>query len=270
MTYKLDDTDRDILEFRPNIAFIEPDQQPGVIKGVDEPQLEDVQDARNKIKKLAQAVNTLATAVQARVDQRAANMFIQLNKDADTDAVHAMLRRFPDADPYKITYAQYRECRNAIRAKGEEIGKQALITTDQVEEARAKLAVGGAGLYVPGGFNKDGAQNGALRPENDANSYVIPPLNIEKVQIDLICILVNFIWKNFIKTAMKGLPLIGAAVFALPDKLCDPGFEGEGFPGLQILGDTPNDLLSGRTASKKVSETAQKAADAGIKGLDNV
>ena len=267
MACRFDSTDRDILEFRPNIAFVEPDQQDGVIEGIDEVQFEDVQESRARIKKLATAVNTLATAVQARVDQRCEDMFITLDKDADAEAVSAMLRRFPGEDPYKITYSQYRACRSAIRAKGEEIGKQAIISPAQIEEARAKLAVGGAGMYTPGGFDKATTGSGGLRPERNTNSFIIPPVNIEKIQIDLICILVNYIWKNYIKKFLSGIPLVGGAVLALPDKICDPGFDGDGLPGLYLLGDEPDDLLSGRTASQKLSEAGRKAAEAGLGGL---
>lgn len=267
MGCRLDSTDRNVLEFRPNIAFIEPDQQDGVIEGIDEVQFEDVQDSRSRIKKLASAVNTLATAVQARVDQRCDGMFITLDKDADAETVSAMLRRFPGEDPYKITYSQYRSCANAIRAKGEEIGKQAIISPAQVEEARAKLAVGGPGMYVPGGYDRADTKSGGLRPERNADAYIIPPVNIEKIQIDLICILMNYIWKNYVKKAMKTLPLIGMAIFALPDKICDPGFDGEGLPGLYLLGQEQDDLLSGRTAESKLSEVSQKAAEFGVGGL---
>ena len=54
MTDRLEDSDRSVLEYRPNIAFVEPDQQEGVIDGVDDVQFEDVQDARLQIKKLAE------------------------------------------------------------------------------------------------------------------------------------------------------------------------------------------------------------------------
>ena len=106
----------------------------------------------------------------------------------------------------------------------------------------------GSSLYVPGGYNKDGAESGTLRPELNKEGYVIEPLDIQQVQIDFICILVNYIWKEFIKPSMIGLPVVGLAIQALPDQLCDPGFDGD-IPGLYILGQEPDDLLTGKVAA---------------------
>lgn len=248
MTCKLDNEDRGILTFRPNIAFVEPDQQPGVIDGIDYPQFEDVQAGRQRIKKLAEAVNKLATATQARVDQRAKGIVIELNRDADQDAIQAMRRRFPDDDPTKITYEQYRACRNGVIGKGVSIGDQAVVSADQVKSARDTLSTG---RFAPGGYGTKEAENGGLRPENDGQGQIIPPINIEEVQINLICILVNFIWKNFIKKIIvnsAGIP-VGLAFKALPDQICDPGADIQ-IPGLLILGDEPDDLLSGKVATQ--------------------
>lgn len=265
MARELDTEDKGVLEYRPNIYFTEPEQQPGEIEGLNFLQTEDIEDARDRIKKLAQAINTLATAVQARVDQRADDMVIELDPDVDADAIHAMLRRFPGQDPRKITYRQYRECKNGILAKGEEIGKQALISPEQVQDARDRLGLG-RNLYVPGGFDVDGLDNGSLRPELNKSAYILPPLNIDRVQVDLICILVNYIWKEYIKELLGKLPIVGAAAIALPDKICDAGFEGDAIPGLYLLGMEPDDLLSGKTAEdsvervgKQLEETTQES-----------
>jgi hypothetical protein len=250
MASKLDSESRNILTFKPNITFVEPDQQDGVIEGEDFVQLEDVQAGRQKIKKLAEAVNKLATGVQARVDQRASGIVIQLDSNADQDAIQAMRRRFPDADPTKITYDQYRQCRNGVIAKGIEIGDQALVRSKDVESANNILA--GSGRFSPGGYRTNESTNGGLRPELDTNAYIIPPINVEEVQISLICILVNFIWKNFIKaTIVKAAPPVSFAFQGLPDKLCEVAASID-IPGLLILGEKPDDLLTGKVAAEAV------------------
>jgi hypothetical protein len=50
MTKRLKQTDRDILGFRPNIAFIEPDQEEGTIEGEDKPAFENLEQDRERIK----------------------------------------------------------------------------------------------------------------------------------------------------------------------------------------------------------------------------
>ena len=258
MVKKLDDSDRDLLKFRPNIVFIEPDQEPGVIDPVAEEvplQLEDVQEARARIKQLAKAVNTMAAAIQARADQRAKTMVIQLDLNVDQDAIQAMRRKFPSTpenpvDPTKITYGQYRIVKDDIRGHGTETAKKALVLPDDVQKARDEMQ-GGAGRFVPGQFGSEAANTGGLRPELDARAHIIEPLNIEEIQINLICILVNFIWKNFVLPAFKpiAIPFVGSLADALPQKLCNPGSDIE-IPGLFILGNGVPDLLSGKVADK--------------------
>jgi len=340
MGYRLDDFDRSILEFRPKIAFVEPDQKPGEIEGIDYPQIEDVQDAREKIKRLANAVNVLAGAVQARVDSKAKDMFISLDPTVDQDAIQAMKRRYPGADPTKITYDQYRECKNGLRAHGEEVAKQAIVTPEQVAKARDDLYAGGligtnapgsnrsallrtggvtpqttgAGIGVGtgadrfglrstglgkglgdknqdnnedtdppadrtgvgpggnkrpgfGGYDKADAGSGGFRPELNTSGQIIQPMDVEKMQVDLICILVNYIWKNYIKAILINLPFpVGPPMRLLPDQLCDPGFDYE-LPGLLLLGDEPDDLLSGKAAAQAVQELVADVAN--ITGEEN-
>lgn len=249
MVKRLDETDRGILTFRPNIAFIEPDQEEGVIEGVDTPRLEDVQADRDRIRSLANAVNVMAAAIQARADQRA-DMVVLLDPVADQETIQAMRRKFPDADPNQITYDQYRQVRGDIRNKGIELGAQPLVTPAEVELARNEL-----NTYVPGRYNTAEARTGGLRPELDNKAQIIAPVNIEEMQINLICILVNFIWKNFIKKIIvnaAGIP-VGLAFKALPDQICDPGSP-IAIPGLFILGDPLDDLLTGAVAQTAAEE----------------
>ena len=104
--------------------------------------------------------------------------------------------------------------------------------------------------FAPGGYGTKESENGGLRPEANASGHIIPPLNIEEVQIDLICILVNFTWKNFIKPAVvNASPPVSWAFKGLPDRICDPGAD-INIPGLFILGNEPDDLLTGKTAQQ--------------------
>lgn len=245
MTKNLEQDDRDILTFRPDIVFVEPEGQEGEITPIQDPiPFEDIQNERQRLRQFAKAVNTMAAAIQARADQRAKNLVIKLDPNADADAIQAMLRRFPGAPRDEITYEQYRQVREDIRRKGEAVGRQAIIQPQEVQQARDSL-----NTYVPGGYGTTLANTGGLRPELDTRAQIIPPINIEELQIDLICILLNFIWKNFIKPFIinAGGPIVGTAFRALPDQLCDPG-GGIEIPGLFILGNNVPDLLTGKVA----------------------
>lgn len=282
MGNRLDDTDRDLLTFRPDINYIEPDVQPGEITPVSEdlPQLEDVQEKRRKVMKLAHAADLLATFMQARADEKAQDMVIKLDPKADATVIQSMLRRFPGADPNRITYPQYRACKDSMREIGKQIARKANITPDQINEVRedavnmlgggtvrggqenietgtddlelrtgtldelldntipgkkqgkrrssggvpgsSKPQASGAGLEI-GGFGTDNAKTGGLRPELDTNMQIIEPLDLGEIQYSLICILVNYIWKNFILKAFDFKVLGKRISNFLPQRLCDEG-----------------------------------------------
>lgn len=288
MVKRLDSNDRSILEFRPSIDFVEPDQEPQAPNPItvepETPQVEDAEAYREQVKRLAQAVNTLAAAVQARADLRAQNMVIKLDPILDADTIQAMRRQFPGENPNQITYTQYRGCREHLRKLGEEFGRKASITPDEVEAARddairSKLAAaqgristggGAAGLpkapsagaddnaedYDPtspkqsskgnapitglgaqlGGFNTEASKTGGLRPELDERTRLFEPIDIDDFQINMICILMNYIW-NFIVDIFKKVKLpVGPSIGSLlPKRLCDPKIDIE-IPGLAILG----------------------------------
>lgn len=222
MAKKLDDASRDLLAYRPQINFVEPEVLPGEIEPLEDPvQLEDIAAERKKVRQLAKAVNALATATQARVDERAKGIIINLDPKVDAQAIMAMRRKFPDSDPTQITYAQYKECKENMRKKGEEIGKKATISPQDVEKALQDQAAAAAGEFAPGNFNQLGGYNtpaaidGGLRPELNTNAQIIEPLDIDEFQDIMMKVLVNFLWKNFIKPVIPLPP----GVPGLPDTL---------------------------------------------------
>jgi hypothetical protein len=266
MSCRFDDLDREILEFRPDITFVEPDAEPATPNPVDAPieklQLEEIESERERIKQIAKAVNALATATQARLDERAKDMVVQLDTNIDQDVIQALRRKGAD-DPTVITYEQYRECRDNIRNKGISIAAQATTTPELVAQAKeAALKAGPNAGSQLGGFGTEEAAKGGLRPELDTRATIIPPLNVEEFQIDMICILVNFIWKVFIKPIFKPIaipPPFGPSLAdLLPDRLCDPGIP-LNIPGLFILGDKPDDLLKG-----VIAQQAKESIDQGV------
>jgi hypothetical protein len=246
----LDQRDRDLLGFQPDIHFVEPDVLPGKIEAEpDPPQVEDILAKRKQVAREADAVDKLAALLQARADIRAKNMKIKLDPNVDQSIIQAVKRRFPDADSSEITYAQYRECKDDMREAGLSIAEQALVTPDKVKEniddaSKVVTGQGAAAISKLGGFNTEEARTGGLRPELDPDMQIIQPLDIGKLQIDLICIFVNFIWKNFIlKVFDFSIAGINIVDEFLPEKLCEPGGDIEA-PDIILLGAKIPDIFT--------------------------
>ena len=214
MARNINPQDQDILSFRPNIEYVEPDQQPGEITPIseDKPQLEDLIAQRTEIKQLAKAVESLATAVQAKADERAKGMVIALDPQIDYQTIQAMKRIYPNDNPNEITYEQYRSCKEGILARGKMLGQQGAITIDNVRDATRNASSSERGMTQLGGYNTLDSSNGGLRPELRKKGRIIEPIDLEEFQLNLMCILVNKLWKMFIKPIIP-LPL-------LPDSLC--------------------------------------------------
>jgi len=219
MGKRLNDKSRDILAYRPKINFVEPDIEPGEILAKEEPpQREEISNTREKVKGLAKAVNTLATAVQARVDQKAKDMIIQLDPVTDAAVVQSVKRMYghePGMNPNQITYTQYKECKERMRKKGEELGARMKITEEDLAEARNKISAPTGAVtasitegYLPniknpfvqfGGANTPAASNGGLRPELNKKAMIIDPIDMDVLQSYLVRIFVNAIWEKFIR-----------------------------------------------------------------------
>jgi len=283
----------------------------------DLPQLEDFLDKLRKTMKLAQAADILATFMQARADEKAKNMVINLDSKVDSAVIQAMTRRFPGTDPTRITYQQYRDCKDKMREAGQQIARKANVTPDQINNLREdavnmlgggtvrdsgvntgsdstdSTSAGGSttgsssttgtdssgtgtdsgingitraagrrageqqsgsgtakgtgyGLTI-GGFDTEAAKTGGLRPELDTNMQIIEPLDLAEMQFSLICILVNFIWKNFILKAFD-FKIVGKSIIDfLPKKLCKAGnIEA---PDLILLGGKIPDLFTQKPPS---------------------
>jgi hypothetical protein len=220
MAKRLDDDSRNILEFRPDIDFVEPEVEPAVPRPVPEPlQPEEILEDIRKTKALAKAVSTLAATVQARADVKAQNMVISLDPKVDAPTIAAMKRMFPDDNPTKITYDQYRDCKDKMLEKGREVAKQGIIKPEEVQDAKENarnMFTDIEAAKQTGFFGTPEAREGGLRPDLFTRGQIIEPLDIDQVQNFLICILMDFVWKIFIVKALEGIP---GASRVLPEKL---------------------------------------------------
>jgi hypothetical protein len=229
MPRPLDPKSKNILEFRPQINFVEPEVQPGVIDPItpDQPQLEDAYDDVEELRKLADAVNTLATALQSKVDEIAVDVKMAVTDDDDV-VQQAMERMFPDDDPTILTYQQYKHCKDHILQEGINIGDQLIITPDEIGAFKddAKKALdneSSRSVTQMGGFGTPENADGRLRPELQTRGQVIKPLKYKKLKAKLLCMLANMIWKKFVRPAF-GISVAGVGVQRLlPKRLCNPG-----------------------------------------------
>jgi len=349
MSQEIKSNDRDILSFQPVIEYVEPPPEAGDITPItkEEPSLADIIDRKVGLRNYADAIDKLATALQAKADKRAKNLVIKLDPNIDAAVIQSMQRRFPGEDPNFITYDQYRRAKDDIREMGKKIGSQVAMTPEVIEQQRATavqslldstdsrageilspdttpigtvspqkvdpltqisgllgnegedsslpLTVGAGELdnlsaaelaalgiaggiggisggqnvgnshivdnkkpvdgdggvpsqnkNVPrrstktkpsiGGYNDKDASQGSLRPELDNNLQIVPPIKVPEFHINLLCILINLLWKLFIYKKLKNLPVVGSAI---PKNLCDPGFD-FAIPGLWIITETPD------------------------------
>ena len=190
MSKRMDEDSREILSYRPNITFIEPEsveQAYGPFPEVPT-QIEDIQKKREEVKQLAKTVNTLATVLQARADGKAKNMKIRLDPKVDAAAIMAMRRLYPDDDSLNITYDQYKICKDRLMNKGLQLGQQVLITPESI------AAVKNQDTYTSfGGWDTEDSKNGFLRPEINSKMQIVPHIDLFDLQDSLIKIFVNFI-----------------------------------------------------------------------------
>jgi hypothetical protein len=255
MPRPLDPRSKNILEFQPQIGPVEPEVQPGVIDPItpDQPQLEDIYAEVDELEKLADAVNTLATAAQARIDEIAADIKMAVTED-DEAVLQAMARLFPDDDPTEITFKQYRACKDRIIQEGIDIGAQLIITPDEISALKdcASKAIDNETsncVTQMGGFGTPESKDGRQRPELQKRGMIIKPLNYKKLQAKLLCMLANELWKKFILPAF-GISIAGVGVKnLLPKKLCNAG------KGLEL----PNPVKLIKKGAKDFKKTAGKA-----------
>lgn len=207
-------SDKGALAFRPKIEFVEPLFTDGMEHGKAEVEEspEQIKDKWDGLDRVALALAALAEAAQMIVDNKVGDFHIGLDPNYDGHVVDALKRRFPGAESFdKVSYAQYRECRQALSEAGTAFADGAKITAEKVKEIRKNPLSQESAL----GFDLDSpkAKFGLMRPELIANNMPVEKPNLEDEKQKLLAKLANMLWKQFIKPI---IPLPG-----LPDKIAD-------------------------------------------------
>jgi hypothetical protein len=156
---------RNLLNRKPRIEFVEPDQIQDPAPPVDEvePTLNAKKEQVIELIKQYKRIEDLAVLAQERIDNRVKDLRINLNPSIDALVVESLKRTFGTEDTH-ITYAQYKEC----LAKVAQAGK----------DAAPKLTAADMKAMASDPFRKDfggyGGESGSLRPELNIDSPVKP------------------------------------------------------------------------------------------------
>jgi len=210
MSERLKQESRSILEYRPNIAFVEPDVvsvTPGV---VDHSEIKGEYDGITELKnvqQLAKHVAAIGQKVQEQADELSKGFEVNLDAQVDANCIRALQRHYPGTNPMKVTYEQYRQCKDHQRELIESMPDKILnpLKASEIEKAGTALAEGNISDFL--GF--------VGRPDIDPNQQIIPPTDIDAVQDSVLRALANMLWKNFIKPV---IPLPPGVSF-LPDEI---------------------------------------------------
>jgi hypothetical protein len=212
----LDNQDRFILNYRPQIAFVEPEADDDIPMGMftGYPDGEDIDEQWDRVGRLALAGRLLSEAFQARVDAKVGDFEIKLDPIVDKNVIDALTRRYNPDDPTRITYDQYKRCRQDMTDHGLNKANQINPDEEQIQKIRQ-------GEDVELVTDSQDAKNGLLRPDVTPEAQVIDPIDMDEFQLNLLCILMNLLWKLFLRPA---LVLLIPPPFSklIPETICEP------------------------------------------------
>jgi hypothetical protein len=206
MPSNVDARSKSILNYRPSIEYVEPKQQEVAPTPLQELKIPAVQT--NKLENLATTVDVLGAAVQAQIDQAAKDVSIKLDPAIDAATIQAVLRMFPEKATdtiFYITYQDFKACQDLIASHAADLAKQASISSEDVANAKKNIDT-----VVPGGYGTVASTDGGLRPELSKKAQIVQPIDMNDFQSDLIKILMNFLWKTFIRPPIAKIPFAGS------------------------------------------------------------
>ena len=141
---------RSILNKKPRIMFIEPEQVPedqDVLVNKRSPDLK-FEEAKNRTQAVIDQygrIEKLSDIAQKRIDERAKDVRICLDPVIDADIIISLRRKFKVTDNC-ITYAQYKHCLEEVSKAGQEVAP--MMTPEDIQNERAnsfKKSFGGFG-----------------------------------------------------------------------------------------------------------------------------
>ncbi len=210
MSERLDQESRSVLEYRPNIAFVQPDVVSEETTPVDYSKVSVPGDGVARLKQLQQMaknVKAVAEVVQEKADELSSGFEVELDTTTDGNCIRALQRHYPGANPLKVTYEQYKQCKEHQRQLMEDMPGKILnpLKESEIKKAEKALVEGDASAFL--GF--------VGRSDNDPLEQILPPVDIDAVKDSCLRALANMLWKNFVKPV---IPLPPGVSF-LPDEI---------------------------------------------------
>lgn len=162
---------RNILNRKPRIAFVEPDQVPEESQPIETaPDTDNLLTRMQTVKEQYARIEKLSEIAQKRIDDRSKTAKVCLDPVQDAKVIAAIKRHF-GTDSTCITYEQYKECLVKLSKAGQEVAPYN--TAEQMRVA------------IQDPFRKDlggsGGTPGSLRPELQITSPV-QPIDLTKFQ----------------------------------------------------------------------------------------
>jgi len=219
MSSKLDYDSRDLLEYRPDIGFIEPE-----VQSEEPPEKLYTQhiDPKTPVlvakatQKFAENIEKVAESVQEEADRLSEGFCITLDRKRDYTAIMAMRRHYPNSDPFKICYEQYKQCKEHLREVANGTSSKMLTAVSKETINKEKAAINKA--FGSSSTNRDLSEIlSSIGPKSDMRptDKLLEPLDIEEFQDTALRQLANMLWKKFIKPV---IPLPPGISF-LPDEI---------------------------------------------------
>ncbi len=210
MSQRMKQQSRSLLEYRPDISFIQPEVTSTEPTPVDHSELESSLDGVTRLKhtqQFARNAAALGKQVQEEVDRLCKDFEITLDTQVDANCIRALQRHYPGSNPTKVTYEQYRQCKEHQKEIMENTPDKILkpLKASEIEKAKKALKEG----------NISDLLTFSGRPDIDPDHQIVPPLDIDAVQDTALRALANMLWKNFVKPV---IPLPPGISF-LPDEI---------------------------------------------------
>ena len=207
MSERLEEESRELLEYRPDISFVQPDITS--VQPLKEIEVEEDTglDKLKKLKNFAKNVKTIAEETQKRADKLAEGFEVELNTTTDSACIRALQRHYPGQNPLKVTYEQYLECKRHQKELMENVPDKILnpLKASEIDKAEKALKEGNVAEFL----------KPVDRITAEADSQMIPPTDVDAVQDASLRALANTLWKNFIKPVIPLPPGVGF----LPDEI---------------------------------------------------
>jgi hypothetical protein len=155
-----------ILNYKPTIDYVEPaDQFHDDELVVLDPTLDDLRDRSQKLLAGYKNLKQLADLAGDKLDKRVKDdggLTMELDPNIDAATISAIQRRFPDADPQKLTYDMYKDALKCLNSQAPSVPQ---VTAEDIKREKTNpLKTDFGGWNAPPGDNRIEKQENNVNP----------------------------------------------------------------------------------------------------------